>query len=85
LGVLGVLCSIVWQILVDQKKVWYVAFLELGEIIITIAVAYFLLKNQYGCAGILTALISGRTFMLLTTMFYLQRHSKTLVIQHFNQ
>jgi O-antigen/teichoic acid export membrane protein len=85
LGVLNVLCTIVWQILVDQKKVWYVALLEFGEIITTTIVAYFLLKNQYGCIGILTALISGRIFILLTMMFYLQRHSKTLVIQHFNQ
>jgi uncharacterized membrane protein len=55
----------VWYVIVDQKKVWFCTFLTIIEIIIVLSFSY-LLVNQLGNIGIVTAPIVGRivTFIL---------------------
>jgi O-antigen/teichoic acid export membrane protein len=74
-GVLSILCGIVWQVMVDQKKGWSVAIFEVGEIIISLTLGYFLLEQQWGNIGIVTSFIVGRIFILILMIFYLRRHA----------
>ncbi|MDR2407635.1 MAG: hypothetical protein LBE13_05955, partial [Bacteroidales bacterium] len=74
-GLLNILCGGVWQVMIDQKKVWSVAIFEVGEIIISLTLGYFLLEQQWGNIGIVTSFIVGRIVILILMIFYLRRHA----------
>jgi O-antigen/teichoic acid export membrane protein len=75
-SVVNVLCSTIYQVMIDQKKVWIVVCFGLGEIILSLTATCFLLEKQWGNIGIVTSLLIGRIFMLTMTFFYLRRHTK---------
>jgi O-antigen/teichoic acid export membrane protein len=75
-SVVNVLCGTIYQVMIDQKKVWIVVCFGLGEIILSLTATCFLLEKQWGNIGIVTSLLIGRIFMLTMTFFYLRRHTK---------
>jgi O-antigen/teichoic acid export membrane protein len=75
-GVVNVLCIAVWQVMVDQKKVWCIVFFELGEIIISLTLTYFLLEKQLGNIAIVTSFIVGRISTFTMIIFYLRKGIK---------
>jgi O-antigen/teichoic acid export membrane protein len=70
LGVMNVLYHVVWQILVDQKKMWNIVIFEVSEIIVKIILSHLFLEIQWGAIGIVTAIIAGR-FVCLCLMILL--------------
>ncbi|MDR2116863.1 MAG: oligosaccharide flippase family protein [Planctomycetaceae bacterium] len=75
-GIVNILCITVWQVMIDQKKAWIFVFFELGEIIISLTITYFLLEKQWGNIGIVTSFITGRIFILILMIFYLRKYTQ---------
>jgi O-antigen/teichoic acid export membrane protein len=71
-GVLSVLCAVVWQVMVDQKKVWMVVLITIFELVIVLFLSYYLIQNQLKTVGIVTALTTGRLISFTAIIFYLQ-------------
>jgi O-antigen/teichoic acid export membrane protein len=76
-GILNVLCGIVWQVLIDQKKVWVHCFITVFELIVVFSVTYYLITQEYFSGiGVLTAIIIGRIVSFLLDLLYLGLYSK---------
>jgi O-antigen/teichoic acid export membrane protein len=72
---INVLCTAVWQVMIDQKKSWICIVITICEIIIILILAYFLLSNYWNGIGILIALTAGRIFNFIAIICYLQKYS----------
>jgi O-antigen/teichoic acid export membrane protein len=73
-GILNILCGAVWQVMVNQKKVWICAFITFFELNISLFLAYYLIQNYYGGNGAITALIIGRIVNFISIIFYLKKN-----------
>jgi O-antigen/teichoic acid export membrane protein len=76
LGIVNVLCVTLYQVMVDQKKLWFCCFATILELIIVfLVVHYHIMQNHFDGIGILTALITGRVIWLFSGLSHLYLRS----------
>jgi O-antigen/teichoic acid export membrane protein len=78
-SILNILCGIVWQVMVDQKKVWICVFITIIELIISLSFAYYLIQNNWEGISIIVALTIGRIINFISIIFYLQGFIKNKI------
>jgi O-antigen/teichoic acid export membrane protein len=75
-GILNILCGVVWQVMVDQKKVWTCVFITIIELIVSLLLSYYLIQNNWEGVSIVIALTAGRIINFISIIFYLQNYLK---------